>query len=126
MKRLLILLILTCINLFVYAQKVTIIESPSVKAMMAKFVDKNLGSPTMKGWRIQIISTDDRRQMEQARSKFASLHPRVSSSWKHVSPYYQLRVGAYREKNDLMPFLAEIKRISRQLRQLWTISISLI
>lgn len=90
--------------------KVTIVESPGVKSMFESFVTKNRAETTIKGWRIQIVSTDDRREMESTRSKFASLYPGIPSAWKHVSPYYHIRVGAYKSKTELMRFLTEIKK----------------
>ncbi len=65
----------------------------------------------MRAWRIQIITTDDRREMEAARTRFSNLYPGVQLEWKHVVPYYQVRVGAYENKLDLMPFLLEVKKV---------------
>ena len=90
--------------------KVIINESPAIKSMFQDYVEKQRAQTTIKGWRIQIISTDDRREMETAKSRFSSLYPGMPTAWKHVSPYYHVRIGAYRTKNELMSFLTEIKR----------------
>lgn len=85
-------------------------SSKSVNNMMEDFVTIGKANENIKAWRIQIITTDDRRQMESAISTFISLHPGVNMDWKHVAPYYQVRVGYYENKNKLMPFLLDLKK----------------
>lgn len=86
-------------------------EPPSVTKMMEDFVLHGKTHETIRAWRIQIITTDDRREMETARSRFISLYPDINAEWKHVAPYYQVRVGAFLDKNKMMPFLLELKKI---------------
>ncbi len=92
-----------------YGQNVTVVEDPSIISMMQKFVSANQGEETIRGWRIQIITTDDRRQMEKARSKFLGMYPDIKLSWEHVSPYYKVQIGAYETRMSLQPFLLELK-----------------
>lgn len=89
---------------------INIKSSRSVNVMMENFVTNGKANENIKAWRIQIITTDDRRQMESAMSNFSSLHPGVNMDWKHLSPYYQVRVGYYENKNKLMPFLLDLKK----------------
>ncbi len=106
-------LVLLAISHPVLAQspgKVIFEETYSVSQAFEQFIQKNRAEPTIRGWRIQIISTDDRREMENIRGRFNSLYPGIPSAWKHVSPYYHVRVGAYRTKNEMMQFLTEIKK----------------
>lgn len=91
--------------------KVTLQEPPTVTKLMEDFVQYGKTNENVKAWRIQIITTDDRREMEAARSQFISLYPDVNVDWKHIVPYYQVRVGAYDDKTKLMPFLLELKKI---------------
>ena len=90
-------------------KNIQLTSSPSVDMMMEKFVIQGKSNETIKAWRIQIITTDDRREMEKAKSIFISLYPNINVDWKHVAPYYQVRVGYYENKNKLMPFLLELK-----------------
>jgi len=89
---------------------VNVTTSPAIDRMMGQFTSSNRSEETIKGWRIQIITTDNRRKMEAARSKFRSLYPDVDVSWNHVAPYYRVKVGAYENKMQLMAFLLELKR----------------
>lgn len=87
----------------------TVDASPGVERMMGKMISRGKANESIKAWRVQIITTDNRRQMEAARAKFKLQYPDVSMDWKHVAPYYQVRVGYFESKNKLMPFLLEIK-----------------
>jgi len=93
---------------FVQAQT-SVHASASVDKMMQQMIVRGKATESVKAWRIQIITTDDRREMEAARTKFKSMYAGVSMDWKHVAPYYQVRVGHFESKNKLMPFLLELK-----------------
>ncbi|MEE9439243.1 MAG: hypothetical protein V3V14_09610 [Saprospiraceae bacterium] len=88
---------------------VSITNSSNIDQMLSKFISKHKANETIKAWRIQIITTDDRRKMEHAKSKFANLYPGIDIKWNHVAPYYRVRVGAYENKMQLMGFLIELK-----------------
>ncbi|MFZ1702964.1 MAG: hypothetical protein WAT79_01385 [Saprospiraceae bacterium] len=90
--------------------KIVIQEPASVRTMMEQFVLNGKANETVKAWRIQIITTDDRREMESVRSRFINMYPSVSMDWKHVVPYYQIRVGAFEDKNKMMSFLLILKK----------------
>ncbi len=89
--------------------QVTINEEIEITQAMDVFKTLSSNEDQIEGWRIQIINTDDRRQMEAARAKFAAQYPLLKMTWEHVQPYYQVKVGAYKEKLDLEAFLRELK-----------------
>ncbi len=90
--------------------QVSIIEEASVSRLMNAYVNQARSSEFVQGWKIQLITTNDRRKMEGARSKFASLYPSIGISWEHVPPYYQVQIGAYRTKLELQGFLLQLKQ----------------
>lgn len=92
-----------------HAQKISITEHDGVATLMNNYIYKNKAEPFLDGWRIQIITTNDRRKMEQARSKFRWMYPNINLSWEHVSPYYLVKIGAYQDKMELQSFLIELK-----------------
>lgn len=113
-KRILIVVLFLCVitvTQSVAQGKVIIKSSPSVENMVQDFIHHGKTNETIKAWRIQIITTDDRREMELTRAKFISMYPDIPEEWKHVVPYYQVRVGAFENKNKMMPFLLELKKI---------------
>lgn len=112
MPRLVFILILIAFNIvMLQAQNnVKIKSSPAINQLMDRYKAHGIAETSVKAWRIQIITTDDRREMETAQSTFRSMYPNVNYDWRHVAPYYQVRVGYYDSKNKLMPFLLELKK----------------
>ncbi len=111
LKSIFVLVVFFAFNGWVQAQgKVHFNEPSNVSTIFSNYVIKSRTETTIRGWRIQIVSTDDRREMENTKSKFSSLYPGVPSAWKHVSPYFHIRVGAYRTKTEMMSFLATLKK----------------
>lgn len=94
----------------VAAQSVVVNESPAVTELMEKYKSQSGEQNSISGWRIQIITTDDRRKMETARAKFETMYPGLYLKWEHVVPYYKIKVGAYKEKIDLQGFLQELRQ----------------
>lgn len=90
--------------------QVTVVEDDQVSQMLRNYQSNERAETTIKGYRIQIITTPDRRKMEATRAKFTGMYPNVRMEWEHVSPYYQVRVGAYETKMDLMDFMIELKK----------------
>lgn len=103
------LILLFIFNITSIHSQVTIKETSSIVQLMRSYKTAKQSETTIKAWRIQIITTDDRRKMEQARYKFRSLYPDIKSSWVHESPYYKVKVGAYKTKIELQGFLMELK-----------------
>ena len=98
--------------IFVYSAngQVEVNEEPIVQDAMAKYKRINNSIEFIRAWRIQIITTDDRRSMEKAILDFERLYPHINFDWEHNAPYYQVRVGAYEKREDLEAFLLEIKK----------------
>lgn len=92
------------------AQNSAIHETAEIKNMMEHFIRVNKEQKEVEGWRIQLLTTTDRRQMDQVMYKFKSMYPEEPISWKHISPYYHIKVGAYQSKLDLQGFLLELKK----------------
>ncbi len=90
--------------------KVVFNEIGDVSSLFNQYIEKQKSITTIRGWRIQILSTDDRKVMEATRSKFSQEYPSIPINWKHISPYYQVRVGAYKTKMELMNHIHEYKK----------------
>ena len=96
-------------NLNVFAQKINIKEDPIISNMMEKFSEFNKQKKTTTGWRIQIASTTDRRQMDETVKNFGRNFPDIPLTWIHAKPYYQVRVGAYKHKIESLRLLNTVK-----------------
>ena len=88
------------------AQEVQINEDPRVSQLCRNWINDNRANPHVEGWRVQIMATPDRQQVEEARNRFRIAHPEVPAEWTQEKPYYKLRVGAFRNKLDAMAFIA--------------------
>lgn len=106
--RFFLLLLLPFYSLTIFGQ-VIMTEDQAVTKAMSIYQEVSNQKEFVEGWRIQIINTDDRREMEAAKSKFFQLYPGKKTEWKHVQPYYQVIVGYYHSKLELEPFLRELK-----------------
>lgn len=89
--------------------QVLIKEEPAIARLMNDFVYTNQQKKSIKGWRIQIITTNDRRKSENARARFLRIYPDINIKWKQEIPFYKVQVGAYENKEELQAFLQEIK-----------------
>lgn len=90
--------------------QVTITEEPSIIRLMQVYKSKNAQNPVARAWRIQIITTSNRREMETAYQKFERLYPSVNYEWEHDPPYYKVKAGAFEKKEDLEAILLELKK----------------
>lgn len=109
MKTAIVISILMLSTIYSSAQ-VTLNEEPGVTRIMQLFKSNNVQKTMIRAWRIQIIATTDRSQMDAANRKFERLYPQIDYNWQHNPPYYQVQVGAYEKKEDLEAFLLQLKR----------------
>lgn len=103
-----LILFLSSLSYLSFCQ-VQINEEADIARLMDIYVENSRSLETFSGWRIQLITTNDRRKMESVKSQFNNLYPEIPLSWKHISPYYQVHIGAYRNKLELQGFLLELK-----------------
>lgn len=90
--------------------QVTIIEEPEITKLMDIYKSNNSKKSVVRAWRIQILTTNDRREMEQGIKKFEMLYPKIKYKWEHNPPYYQVRIGAYELREDLEATLLLLKK----------------
>jgi hypothetical protein len=104
-------LVLLCLLSFCFTSNAQVVINEEIEIAKALEYYKTLANSTdhINGWRIQLINTDNRRQMEAAKAKFSSQYPYLKLTWEHVQPYYKVKVGAYKDKMELEAFLRELK-----------------
>ncbi len=89
--------------------QVTYVEDGAVSSLMAQYVSQNRSTTYTLGYRVQILSTADRRKMENMKADFTRKFPDLIPVWTYEAPNYKLRVGAFRTK-------LETERIKHILR----------
>jgi hypothetical protein len=90
------------------AQEIQVNEDPKITQLMRSWVNNNRATPHIEGWRVQIMASTDRVQVEDGRTRFRSYYPEVPADWIHEKPYYKLRVGAFRSRLEAMAFIAQM------------------
>lgn len=96
---------------FTTTAQVVIVEDASIKTAFTQWKASNKDpNRTVPGWRIQIASSTNRRQVEDAKLSFESQYPRIPAMVNFSNPYYMLRVGAYFSKAEADRALAEYKK----------------
>jgi len=87
-----------------------LIESPEITALMEQWKAYNLEHQEVAGYRIQILATVDRRQMETVRHKFENLYPEYPIHTTHNDPYFQLKTGAFLTMQKAQAFLKMLQK----------------
>lgn len=89
------------------AQSLT--EEPAITQMRESFIDFNKRHQKVKGWRVQILVTTDRRQMENTQRDFKRNFPDYELRFSHENPFYHLKTGAFRTQDAARPFLKQMQ-----------------
>jgi len=77
------------------AQSVRVQESNAVSNMLSHYKNYYGKYPEIRGHRIQVLSTTDRREMDKTLQKLNNSYSGLYVDWKHTAPYYRVIVGAY-------------------------------
>ncbi len=89
--------------------KVVIQEDPKVTRVMDLYLKINKSITHVAGWRITVITTTDRRLMEQTRVSFQQQFS-MKTKWEYNEPYYYLKAGAFVSRADAASSLETIKK----------------
>ncbi len=109
MKKLILFLTFACLMFRLSAQEVQVNEDPKITLLYKSWTNNNRAVSKIDGWRVQIMASTDRLQVESGRNKFRTEYPEVSAEWVHEPPYYKLRVGAFRSKQEALAFIPELR-----------------
>lgn len=95
-------------NQLVWSQEVQLNEDPKITQVMKSWVNSNRAKPGIEGWRVQIMASTDRLAVEKGRTQFRNEYPEVVANWVQEQPYYKLRVGAFRTKQEALSFISQL------------------
>ncbi|MDZ4749089.1 MAG: SPOR domain-containing protein [Saprospiraceae bacterium] len=105
-------LILTCVWLLMAIPPgdAQMVEEPRITALMDRWITYNAEHQELRGWRIQIMASIDRRQMETARRVFEKRYPEYPVIFIHNEPYFHLKVGAFTTMQKAQAFLKKMQQ----------------
>ena len=81
-------------------RSLVVTTDPDVERLLNLFADVSEREDKLEGWRVQILATTDRRQLESTERDFKSKYPSIPVDWVHNSPYYKLRAGAFFDRSE--------------------------
>ncbi|MEO6189414.1 MAG: hypothetical protein ABIO44_02665 [Saprospiraceae bacterium] len=88
---------------------VVVNEDSRVTSMMNQYLRINRSITHLSGWRVTVITTTDRRVMEQTKTEFQKNY-NLSTKWEYKEPYYHLKAGAFLNRNDALYALESVKK----------------
>lgn len=86
-----------------------IIEPTPVNDLMERWKIYNQDNSEVRGWRIQILATVDRRQMESAQRSFERKYPDYPTHVANNQPYFHLKTGAFLTTQKAQAFLKKLQ-----------------
>lgn len=87
-----------------------VIEDAGIQSIMNHYIQSNKSKTEASGYRVQLLVTRDRRQMEDAKRKFEMLYPGRTADWTFLDPYYKLKAGAFLNKLSAWPFFRSLQK----------------
>lgn len=111
MKRLFFTIAIFCLFNSIYGQSTTIVvnEEAKIKSLMNQYLRINRSITHISGWRVTVITTTDRRVMEQTKSEFQKNFS-FNTKWEYKEPYYHLKAGSFFNRADALGALETIKK----------------
>lgn len=107
----LIVLCVACFALHSLVAQVTIVKDERIDQLV-KGQWQNPGNPSapqLQGYRLQISFDSDKAVIDEARTKFNALFPKVDTYVEFVAPHYFLKVGDFRTQFEAEGVKAQIQ-----------------
>ncbi|MGA1581701.1 MAG: SPOR domain-containing protein [Saprospiraceae bacterium] len=106
-------LVVACLLLscsFIAAQQVEVFVQPQVKRLMERSYFINSNTRDLEGYRVQLVATTDRQELEKTRTEFRILYGEaLPLEWIHEKPWYKLRAGACLTRLEAQHLLFRLK-----------------
>ena len=88
-------------------------RDPRLDKLLSWHIEKNTKINGIAGYRIEIFFSPENDAFEKAKQKkieFLSLYPNITVHIKYDAPYFRVRVGDFRTKNEALKLYTKIKR----------------
>lgn len=109
--RLFISFLATLFLLNISAKAQVIVNEPEeILRLQEKILSENREQDTEAGWRIQILATTERRNMDKETVLFKQRFPDLERTEKYKKPYYRILTGAQKERMGLYPLLQKVQK----------------
>ncbi len=104
-----LIVILSFVSVTAYAQTDA---SFQLELLTDAYISQNRAIDVVKAWKIQLMSSTDRRKVEAEEKRFEQRFWEYNANWTHDDPYYVLTVNnlAHSEKIDILHIFYRIKK----------------
>ncbi|HUR31846.1 MAG TPA: SPOR domain-containing protein [Saprospiraceae bacterium] len=103
---LLLIVLLVCIT----EGKGQIVEQTQVTDLIERWKIHNMENKEVRGFRVQILATTDRRQMETVQREFERKYPDYPVHFAHNEPYWYLKTGAFITNQKAQAFMKQMSK----------------
>ncbi|MBS1916130.1 MAG: SPOR domain-containing protein [Bacteroidetes bacterium] len=119
MKKILIFILsLACTKIFAQTDSgsVTVTKDPRIDLLIKKQIQINDETTkdsrrTAPGFRIQVISSDDRNQVFTAKAKIYKEYPELKPYIVYLPPNYRLRVGNFKTQEEAQVYFDKLSKL---------------
>ena len=87
-----------------------LIEQTRVTDLMDRWKAHNMSNKEVRGFRVQILATTDRRQMETIQREFERRYPDYPVHFAHNEPYWYLKTGAFLTNQKAQAFMKQMAK----------------
>ncbi len=88
-----------------------ILEQATVTDLMERWKLYNVGNnKEVRGFRVQILATTDRRQMETVQREYERRYPDYPVHFAHNEPYWYLKTGAFLTSQKAQAFMKKMAK----------------
>ena len=100
---------------------VSVSQDLSIEALLDRYIMLCAERKAYPGWRVQIFlssARDARAKAEQIKKIFETQHPEYGVYLAYKAPFFKVRVGDFRTKNEAVKFK---NKIQKQFSECWII-----
>ena len=85
-------------------------EQTRVADLMERWKIYNMSNKEVRGFRVQILATTDRRQMETVQREYERKYPDYPVHFAHNEPYWYLKTGAFLTNQKAQAFMKKMAK----------------
>lgn len=112
-----LLLCLIIVQLYAQSDSVAVVvnKDPRIDLLIKKQIDINEETTrenrrTAPGFRILVINSNDRKKVFDAKARIYQLYPELKLYLLYQAPFYKLKVGNFKTKEEAEVYLTELSR----------------
>lgn len=87
----------------------TIISDSRIDTLLQIHREENQRKKSIRGFRVQIFQTDNKKQADQVRTRFLARYPDQKAYPKFEDPLFKVRVGDFRTRSEALKLSNQIK-----------------